>query len=503
MESERARTVAGSDADAAEVERLLDTFTVRITTGPAPTPDQQLLAHTLVNLLARLLPRLQLDVANEVLGDLERARQAGLVQPLEPGAVNFRVHVGTAGDQHDADLYLDAREWIGYIGSEPSQLQHAAHTAPPIGALASAARGAAHAIAAALAPVQQPRPLPRSVYADSLTYEVHGQAVAPRKLPALGALNHVLVGAGSVGGAAMYALSCVEGVSGHLDVVDPQCLEARNAARAILADAVSAREARPKAEVAAAALENHPLEVRSHQMSFEEFVAARPRNLPLPTVLCAVDSAASRRAVQDCMPLELINAACHPHEIAVSGHVTDQGPCVMCLQMPDEMNTEQARKRVLVRATGLDEAAVLRLLVNADELSGSELRRIEAHNELPEGKLERYRGKPLEQLYNEQLAYGANIVTVNDSTVHVAAAYVTALAGFVLAGEALKSTTDAHRVHRLGARGGIGTKFLEVPASSPEFAQLVTVDRWQTSECFCHSTRRLRLMRERYGAART
>jgi len=82
--------------------------------------------------------------------------------------------------------------------------------------------------------------------------------------------------------------------------------------------------------------------------------------------------------------------------------------------------------------------------------------------------------------------------------VAVAAPYVTALAGVLLAGEALKASSGVEAAHRLGAHG-VATKYEESIKHGPTRALLTYPRRWPTSECLCQSRRRLRLLHERYG----
>lgn len=86
----------------------------------------------------------------------------------------------------------------------------------------------------------------------------------------------------------------------------------------------------------------------------------------------------------------------------------------------------------------------------------------------------------------------------------VAAPFTTALAGFLLAGEALKTAAGAdYNQHRLGPLGMIATQYLESPWASPADAFLQNPPRWPTHECLCQNGRRLALIRVRYGSKET
>lgn len=82
----------------------------------------------------------------------------------------------------------------------------------------------------------------------------------------------------------------------------------------------------------------------------------------------------------------------------------------------------------------------------------------------------------------------------------VAAPWVTALAGILLAGEALKSTSGELARWRLGpANDSPAIKYAENPYNTPTDALLSRPERWEGDECLCRSPRRLELLRRRYG----
>lgn len=244
-----------------------------------------------------------------------------------------------------------------------------------------------------------PEPI-RSAYSSALTYrslETPFDEAAPSLDPAIEA---VLVGAGSLGGAGVYAYAHVPGLRGSLDIVDPQDLEGRNFVRAILASSEACAAGAPKVGVAAASLAHHAdLRVGPHRMRITEFVSRRPREATLPLVLSPVDSVASRREIQDALPADVIDAACSPTEATVSGHVTDDGPCLYCLHLPEVLDAENIGLRLIARATGLAPPLVLKLVVEASALTADLLRQVETARGLRPGSLELYLGKTLDELY--------------------------------------------------------------------------------------------------------
>jgi hypothetical protein len=318
---------------------------------------------------------------------------------------------------------------------------------------------------------------------------------APKRIEA------VLVGAGSIGGACIYALARTPRLDGELDIVDYQTLEEKNPDRALLATLQQARAEAAKAVVGGHALDHLAgLKARPHTQTIAEFVAERPIDATLPLVLSAVDSVASRREIQDCLPLELIDAACSPDEVSISGHRTDDGPCVYCMHVGPLLQSEQIRLRLIARATGFAEKMVAGLIVTSAPLTAQHLSMIERHRGLPTGSLLDYEGETLAELWRKELLYGeARVRTSSGGEAAVAAPFVTALAGFLLAGEALKQSDAAFAPYRLGTLGALPTRYAESPWGSPFDRQLIALARWEGHECLCRSGRRLRLLRRRYG----
>ncbi len=512
MSDPRLRVIHDGVSGAEEnISRALDeaTIEVRLPAGPVEW-RHQLLTIALVDLLARLFPRIEIKGAAGIEahpalppGDrllanrLDAARLRG-VSPLEPRAAP-KVTIAI-GPSHPGDVSADGDGWLSYVGTDPSRLRGSSQLVP-VGPLVAAARAGAQVLARVLGDYLRP-PATANVYASSLTYR-HSVDPFAEDAPTLQAnLAAVLAGAGSVGGAAGYLLAFVPHLRGELDVVDPQRLEQRNFVRAILASREHCLASVLKADEVVSALSHHRgLKVRPHPTTMRDFVAARPREATLPLVLSPVDSVASRREIQDCQPLELINAACDGTTATVSGHVTDDGPCVYCLHIGDVLDTDFVRERLIADSLRIDRDIVRQLRVRNAVLDAGLLRQIEARVRLASGALEPHIGKTVDELYEAAFLYGEFVAQSQESgRVAVASPFLTALTGFLLGGELLKASSgSAFEPFRLGGRGAIGTKYAESILHGPAFALVTTVERWAGPECLCRSSRRLRLLRARYG----
>ncbi len=519
MSDSRLRVTQLGAVNEAQLLAALDDPTIRIVIADGnPPAEQQLLAEALVDLLARVFPRLAILCADGVTPSLafppseattlrdrlEQARSHGAIDPKDPGDPSLTVAISTF-EIPEADLYVDASGWQSYLGRRPSQLPHPAPNDVPIGPLAAACRGAARAFRLVTADVFGSGPDRQECsYSSVLTHQAGEVPLAEPQLPVVGPIDAVLVGAGSIGGAAIYALARFRDLTGSLDICDPETLEGHNFDRAILATRAHVRDRAGKAAVAERGLAHYgkALSARGHQQTISEYVAVRPQTAVLPLVLCAVDSAAARRSVQDCLPLELINAACSQSEVQISRHVSDDGPCVCCLQMPDVMDESKIRARLIAEATGLGFLRAVALLVGAPPapLDVATVSAIERHTGSPAGGLRQYIGQTLDCLWRERLLYGGHNVKAGETHAAVAAPWVTALAGVVLAGEALKvAGGDEYAEFRLGPEDGSpAIHYAENPYADPGYAQLSRPERYG-EECLCRSPRRLALLHERYG----
>jgi hypothetical protein len=492
MSDPRLRVIQrGDDADEASILDVLDgrTIVVRLPNGPLAWAHE-VLAVALVDLLGRVFSRIRIDAEPEVATRLFEPLRAHGTPPLPHGEADLTIAVGAHGER--ADLHVAGAAWQSYLGTEPSRLDPAHEPAIPVGPLLAAARGAAHAFSFLMRDHGVRHAPPASTYTSVLGHRVSSDPLDDPDLGDAFVLHALQVGAGSVGGAMDYAFARTPKLAGALDIVDPQSLEPPNAYRAILAPRALADAELEKAKVAEETFCDHSLDASGHVADVERWLATRPREAPLPLVLCAVDSADSRRAIQDCLPRELLNAACHPTEVTVSRHVTGQGPCVCCLHMEQVLDTRTIKARLIAGATGFNFDMVVMLMIKPAPLTDQHLRAIERHNGMPDGALQDHAGCTLEQLYDSRLQYGATPVeTDGGGVIAVAAPWVTALAGFLLAGDALK--------HAVGQPLEAGTKLEEAAYASPEHRLVTHPPRWHGSECLCRSPRRARLIIERYG----
>lgn len=509
MSDPRVRFLTGSPDDDEQVLSLLDHSTIRITSeGPLRERRHQVLLLVMVDLLGRVFPRLDVnvDAASSVApglppgpatvgGRLEVIRVRSPLSPQPPGEAAVTIHIGPGVS--DADLSVDASEWQSYIGTQRSRL-FAPRRECAVGPITAACRAAATAYALVLAPVRIPGAVPQSSYRSALTHRVAADPLSDPHPAAPGALDALQIGAGSVGGAASLVFAYEVDIAGRLVVCDDQRVDGTNPYRAVLASAAAARRGAEKAEEMKAAVAHHAgLYVEAHNATVSAWEAALPSPTPLPLTLVAVDSLESRELIQDALPLDVVNAAVDGDVLAISAHRTGSGPCVCCLHMPTVLDAAQIKNRLIADATGISQAQVNELRVRSAPLTDLLLRHVELHRRLPPNALSAYAGRTLDDLYAAEILYNETVAkTATGTRVAVAAPFVTALAGALLAAEAIKRATPALAAHALGIEG-IGVRYWENPYNSHHGWVDTHVER--ADICLCRSTRRLRTLAELYG----
>lgn len=474
---------------------------------------RQTTAICLADLLARFLPRLQIDCPSSVRADpdlppglgglcerLIQARDHSLLSPQPVAQEETPVLTVVVGGSGDGDLYVEGSGWISYLGStRPGPLPSGGRN--PIGPLIAACRGASQVLQRVFAGALRETAIVESSHWSALTLAPWAPGEGPGPELDEPRVDALLMGAGSIGGASAYALARVPELAGNLPVVDFDALEEPNSRKALLArKADIAAEAR-KIDVAKAELDHlADLDVTPFFGRLAEWVASKPADQPLPTVLCAVDSMPARRELADHMPLEVVNAACGATDISVSGHRTDEGPCVYCLYIGEVLDEAKTKTRIIARELGLVDGLVAELRAQQAPLNEQHLTAIERARSLPRGSLGEFFGRTIDELFAERVLYGE--VRIEDSEGRGSAlqlAFVPALAGFILASEALKRGHSDLRQYALDPSG----QAIEYTESllGPPVGLLARPLRWPTSECLCRSNRRLLLMRERYGVS--
>lgn len=416
----------------------------------ATTREAEAISDLAVRLLARLYPRLAItgERADE-LGVLARA-----INPVIDIVDSARAGI-VVGDGHAFEhaVYAGSAGWDALIGD--SSPQPAGDSTNPIGP----------GVAAALAAAGLFRMVFLDDWRDRADRELRFSAIErSESLPVLpDELDTVavLVGAGAIGNAALWALSR-SGVRGTVHLVDMEPLELGNLQRYVLAE--RADEDVLKVEVAG----RHAggLDLRPHPISFAEFVAAS--GYAWPTMLLALDSARDRVAAQASLPGWIANAWTQPGDLGVSVHPSfgAEDACVACLYLPegpakneDELVAETLRVPQLLMQ-------VRTLLYTGSPVDRGFLEQVAAAVAQPIDALLPFEGRTIRELYVEGFCGGAVIPLgqagrphAEAREVHVPLAHQSALAGVLLAAALLAhaaTPSDKARVTRLDVLRPVG-----------------------------------------------
>jgi hypothetical protein len=514
MDDARFRSMNAQGGTSETVAKLL-AQPIEIRLEAEPTWARQLCAIALTDLLGRTFPYIDLTVdpdllaqpllppgPDTVLARMQQARGYALID--SEAATSDPVVTIVVGDRGDGSIFIDGDGWLSYLGEAPGALP-AQDATNPIGPLAAACRGASQVVQRILGSwLPETSSVPAS-YWSALSLGPVDLKIAPNPPLTSPAVSTLLMGGGSIGGATVYALARVPDIRGNLIACDPDRLEARNSRKALLArrDDINARSR--KVDVIVDDLAHTQVKVVPFEGTLAEWVATCPPNEPLPMSICAVDSIPARRELADHMPLDVINAACGDSHVVVSGHRTDDGPCVYCLYVREVLDAAATRARMIHRETGLPPGFIDQYRIKQIPLNKQALDAIAKYRRLPLGALDHRVGLTLDELFDEEFLYGEVRLADEegdqaDSTLQLT--FVPALAGILLAGEALKIGDEALCEFCLGPGGTLGTEYVEA-LLQPPVGMLSTLPRWPTNECLCRSVRRLKLMRARHGLGET
>ncbi|MDE2933831.1 MAG: E2 ligase fold family C protein [Chloroflexota bacterium] len=301
----------------------------------------------------------------------------------------------------------------------------------------------------------------------------------------------VLVGAGAVGNSAAWALARTP-LTGEICIVDPETVELTNLQRYVLCTLND--DGGVKVDIVARAFEG-ALQALPHHGTWASFLEAN--GYRWERVLVALDSARDRRSVQWSLPRWIVNAWTQVGDLGVSSH-SFLGPdaCLACLYLP----TQETASEDQVIAEGLRipelQKQVRLLLDNGQGIDRGMCEAISKGWEIPAAKLEPYEGRPIRDLWVEGVC-GGGVIPLEDvgsipRELHVPLAFQSALAGVLLAAEAVRDvlTAGTHRktlVRRMDLLRPLGD-------ASPQPAL-----KAGTGRCICEDEDFVSAYRSKYG----
>lgn len=481
-----------------ELSRFLEQKTVRLEAAPGTQDDVAHRAGFLLatNLLARLYPRLQLVADGEL--QSEAAELALAINPLCDLVANETpCDLALAWGKHSNGqnaVSVSARGWTAFLNNDDS---HGLHATNALTALAAASLAVGEVFRLLFAQFLPPSAATRSSAAWNLIALANEHLDIPSLAVGLDIGSVHLVGAGAVGQAAIHSLLS-SGVVGTVTVFDHETVSLSNLQRYVLT-----RDADVGSEKCALVLR------AAHESRLR--VNAVPRQWganryeAIDTIAAAVDSVATRIALQAALPRRLYNAWTQPADVGWSRHETfGKEPCLACLYIPSGARPSQ--HQLIARALRQNELRVLAYLtVRAPAgmpLRPEQLPRIRGHQLPPDAKqwieqpilndiakslgmseeqAQQWSAVELPDLYREGLCGGAIIRDQAVELPHEVAvplAHQSALAGIMLATQIVISASDELRGYRPAATEGR----LDVLAPLP---QIASRPRQRTAGCLC------------------
>jgi molybdopterin/thiamine biosynthesis adenylyltransferase len=262
-----------------------------------------------------------------------------------------------------------------------------------------------------------------------------------------------LVGLGAIGHGAMWALGQISGLTGSLKVIDHDVIDLTNLQRYVLAE--QAHIGTVKTAFAAEALKATALAVSQIPMRWEAYAASHLSH-SYERVAVALDTAASRIAVQGSLPKWIINSWTQADDLGVSRHGFGNGsPCLACVYMPT--GVAKSEDELLAEELAMPEASmeVRRFLQTNEPVPESFIARVATALSIPLDPLLPFVGQPL-RTFRQQAICGGLTMRLSDGN-HKAApvvpmAFQSALAGIMLAAELVKHAAGTPTASKTATR---------------------------------------------------
>lgn len=398
------------------------------------------LAELLVNLLARLYPRLALAAP-----DATRTRLESLARAINPAieivsgevVATAVVVVGTVeGAPLDA-LHPRADGWVARLlrATDPKPWG----PANPYAAAAAASFAASEVFRTVFRDRLAAPALARDVHLSLLDF---GEEVGADRPLAMAHLGEVaFLGLGAVCNAALWTLARHPGLAMKGWGVDPEAVELSNLQRYVLA--VDSDESLAKTELALRTLADTGIVLEPRREALEAFADSFPESFTVPTVCVSVDNVEGRRAAQALLPRLLVNGWTSDGGLGASWHEFDREvACLACLYQPHGVGLSQTE--LVADALGLDRVRGAELWIRGEPPGAQDLQTIATHLGLGDDVVAAWRGKPLTELYTGLICGAAGVdLQGRGHAEAVPLAHQSALAGVLLAAELVKRSDPA------------------------------------------------------------
>lgn len=476
-----AQVLDGFDAERFRIH--LEATPVGISTGVLEG-EADALADMTVRLLARLYPKLAIRAASTPA--LERMIElACAINPNLEIVADADLGIVIADGQPFAEsLFAGSDGWHALVGTEAPLATGASEN--PMGAAAAAVLAAAGLFRRVFLPDGADR-LDPAVRLNTYTGEAAvgaGTADADGPNPPLANTlsgDAVLVGAGAIGNAAVWALARTP-IDGLVHVVDHESIELSNLQRYVLA----ARHDEGEIKVDLVTRHSARLRLRGHHCELADFVSRH--GYRWPCMLLGLDSARDRVAAQASLPGWVANAWTQPGDLGVSAHSTfgSDGACVSCLYLPRGKTKNEDELVAETLAVPHLLMQIRTLLHTGGPVDRPLLEAIAQGIGRPIDVLLPFEGRSVRDVYIEGFCGGAVIplgqagrLAPDAQDVHVPLAHQSALAGVLLAGALLRhagsGAPDVTTITRLNVLDAVG-EYLTQPARAARDGRCICDD---------------------------
>lgn len=424
------------------LEQQLNHKVVGIRCADRPGQNEEWIGDLLVNLFARLYPRIVLDATPAT-----RERLSSIARGINPAvelcdsstAADIAVCIGNVSSGGRNELFARADGWVARVSLRPRD--GSPGPANPYAAAASAALAAAETF--------------RSLFRANVPAFIEGRDVSLSLLDYGTSSGHDLplaetsigecafFGLGAVANGALWALGRHASLGGTVHLVDAERIETSNLQRYVLA--MDRHDGSPKTVVAADALARTRLSTIGHPERLEQFADRFPCGFTLPLVCVSVDNIEGRRVTQALLPRLVVNGFTSDSGLGVSWHeLSRPAACLACHYQP--RGPAPSQTDMMAAALGLPPDRVIALLVSNAPPSNDELRDMAGHIGVPPQSLNTWRGKPLSEIYTG-LVCGSVALDLRGvgRFEAVPLAHQSALAGILMAAELVKRTTPELR----------------------------------------------------------
>lgn len=439
---------------------------INIILPPDETGDyyKQVTAEVTVNLLARVFREVSVIVPEGAVCCLPGGKGLPLKDYLSTIPEQVREWQGLRRDTSNTinivigsekllsggAIYINCDGWLAFLGQNPIKIDPKTKN-NPVGAIVAACLGAAEVFKVAFGPLIT---IPPTYVDKSLVFSAFSYKVADYSNwqyldnPEIGppVLNDVTVfGVGSIGSSMLYSLSFIPDLMGTINVVDPDLkLDVHNLLRYSLLTLGELRQnsetpfvkANWAKEKMIALCPN--LVVNAFVNDASGYISELPHDYKIDVAVSAVDGIPPRRDITDVMGRQTINAASGATNIEITRHRFNDGmACLFCRYVNSKSPLSQVQ--LYSEMTGLSPERIVQLLAQ-EVLEESDIVELIEKGKINEDESDKWIGNRLSTLVNNRLYGQVALANPGEAGVGVVTvAFVSLMAGALLAGELLKA----------------------------------------------------------------